>query len=37
MKRFAPVLLILTSLLSPGALAERASPEQPRHLNSGLP
>ncbi len=26
MKRFAPVLLILTSLLNPGALAEPASP-----------
>jgi hypothetical protein len=36
MKRFAPLLLILTSLLSPGALAESAGQDD-RHLNAGLP
>jgi hypothetical protein len=36
MKRFAPLLLILTSLLSPGALAESAGTDN-RHLNAGLP
>jgi hypothetical protein len=36
MKRFAPLLLILTSLLSPGALAESASKEN-RHPYAGFP
>jgi len=36
MKRFAPLLLILASLLSPGALAESACIDN-RHLSSGLP
>ena len=31
MKRFAPLLLILTSLLSPGALAEPAGPADRYH------
>lgn len=36
MKRFAPLLLILTSLLSPGALAESAGHDN-RQLSAGLP
>jgi hypothetical protein len=36
MKRFAPLLLILTSLLSPGALAESAGTDD-HHPNTGLP
>ena len=31
MKRFAPLLLILTSLLSPGALAESAGLDERCH------
>lgn len=32
MKRFAPLLLIITSLLSPGALAESAGFDERWHL-----
>jgi len=37
MKRFAPLLLILTSLLSPGALAESAGLGSPRAPTTGTP